>query len=66
MNGDSESAAARPEPATWCWGMSVEGGLGLGAEFTEAETPLDILKERFAKGEIDKKEYEERRKALEE
>ena len=29
-----------------------------------AKTPLDILKERFAKGEIDKTEYEERRKVL--
>jgi len=28
------------------------------------QTPLDILKERFARGEIDKKEYEERRKTL--
>ena len=27
-------------------------------------TPLDILKERFAKGEIDKKEYDERKKTL--
>lgn len=29
-----------------------------------ARTPLDILKERFARGEIDKNEYEERRRVL--
>ncbi len=28
------------------------------------ETPLDILRERFARGEIDKQEFEERRRTL--
>lgn len=29
-----------------------------------ARTPLDVLKERFARGEIDKEEFEERRRIL--
>ena len=30
-----------------------------------AKTPLEILKERYARGEIDKEEYEERKRMLE-
>lgn len=30
-----------------------------------AKTPLEILQERYARGEIDKEEYEERRRVLE-
>jgi putative membrane protein len=29
-----------------------------------ARTPLDVLRERFARGEIDKDEFEERRRVL--
>ena len=34
-------------------------------EDSRQNTPLDILRERFARGEIDKSEFEERRKVLE-
>lgn len=39
------------------------GGPWLGT-YPPARTPLDILKERFARGEIDKAEFEDRRRVL--
>jgi putative membrane protein len=42
-------------------GPGVGGGIGGGPR---ERTPLDILKERFARGEIDKAEFEERRRTL--
>lgn len=42
------------------------GGVSHGEHRTISKGPLDILKERFAKGEIDKEEFEERRRVLDE
>lgn len=45
----------------WIGGPS-QGGASHRAP--PGRTPLDILKERFARGEIDKQEFEERRRVL--
>ena len=38
--------------------------MALSQHSSPTRTPLDILKERFARGEIDKEEFEERRRVL--
>ncbi len=42
-------------------GSGSAGGAGAPSA---GKTPLDILRERFARGEIDKEEFEERKKLL--
>lgn len=32
--------------------------------FNQEKTPLDILKDRYARGEVSKQEYEEKKKAI--
>lgn len=39
-------------------------GLGWQPDSQPANTPLDTLKHRFARGEIDRAEYEDRKKLL--
>jgi putative membrane protein len=46
----------------WLSGTSLGGHLPTSQG---GSTALDILKERFARGEIDKDEFDERRRALE-
>ena len=44
----------------YCWVFKSKGSDG-----SIIETPSDILKKRYAKGEIDKEEFEQKKKDLE-
>jgi uncharacterized membrane protein len=46
------------------FGLSLGALCRSGSCRPAGRTPLDTLKERFARGEIDKAEFEERRRAL--
>jgi putative membrane protein len=45
------------------WALRASG-FGWQSDTKGRDTPLDTLKQRFARGEIDRAEYEERRKLL--
>lgn len=45
------------------WALRASG-LGWRSDVPDVRTPLDTLKHRFARGEIDRAEYEERKKLL--
>ena len=46
------------------WLSGTQQGIWPTSLAPPVQTPLDILKERFAKGEINKDEFEERRRIL--
>ena len=46
------------------WLGGTQQGFGPASLTPPVQTPLDILKERFAKGEINRQEFDERRRVL--
>ncbi len=47
------------------WVIKAASGSGTGSNNNIEESPLEILKKRYARGEIDEAEFERRRKELE-
>jgi putative membrane protein len=56
------------------WVVVIAGGIALvrwfgmrgrGSDDTSRRTPLEILQERYARGEIEREEYEQKRRDLE-
>jgi putative membrane protein len=47
------------------WLFSAGGSAGLGGFGGSSKTPLDALKERYARGEINREQYEQMRRDLE-
>lgn len=47
-----------------CLILLVRWLIGMGKTSRPEETPLDILKKRYARGEIDKEEFEQKKKDL--
>jgi putative membrane protein len=50
---------------TWAIARSRPGGEASSTPSPDRETPLDILKRRYAEGEISTEEYEDRKERLE-
>lgn len=46
-------------------GRRGRGMCGFGVGHGTEESPIDILNKRYARGEIDQKEYEEKKRTLE-
>jgi len=48
--------------ALWTW---LKGDSRIGSSLSVEKTPLIILQERYAKGEIEREEFEEKKRAIE-